>query len=167
MPKTSYVYCDANVFLAYFNKEADRIGILDQLFDEIQQDDQRKIVTSVLSITEVSHVAEEKRKNKLNEAVNAALDSFWGDASLLEFIDFNERVARDARDLIRQAIGLQIALRPNDAIHLASAKYVGVSECLTYDQKLHRFSGMLDMVVREPYVSAPKLPLDFPDDSTT
>ena len=119
MPKISYVYCDANVFLAYFNAEAERLTILDQLFEEVQKDQLRKIVTSVVSITEVSHVAEEKNKNRLNETVYNALESFWGDSSLIEFIDFNERIARQARDLIREAIGQGYALRTNNAIHLA------------------------------------------------
>ncbi len=164
MPKISYVYCDANVFLAYFNAEAGRVTVLDQLFEEMQKDNQRKIVTSVVSITEVSHVAEEKNHNRLDKKVYDALENFWGDNSLIEFVDFNELIARQARDLIRQAISLKYALRTNDAIHLTSAKYVGVSECFTYDQKLNKFSSIIGCDIREPYVSSPKLPLVFPDD---
>lgn len=157
MPKVSYIYCDANVFLAYFNAEAGRVTILDQLFEEVQQDNQRKIVTSVVSITEVSHVAEERTRNRLDEKIYDALESFWGDNSLVEFVDFNELIARQARDLIRKAISLKFVLRTNDAIHLTSAKYVGAAECLTYDQKLYKFSSIVDYDIREPYVSSPRL----------
>lgn len=164
MPKTNYIYCDANVFLAYFNREAERIKLIDQLFEEVQQDNQRKIVTSVISITEVSHVSEEKHRNKLDQSIYDALESFWGDASLIEFVDFNELIARQARDLIRKAIGLKYALRTNDAIHLMSAKFVGVAECFTYDDKLYKFGSFLQYDIRAPYVLAPRLPLDFDED---
>src|SRR2546423_1033068 len=107
MPKINYIYCDANVFLAYFNAEAGRVEILDQLFEEVQKDNQRKIVTSVVSINEVSHVAEEKNRNRLDQKVYEALEHLWGDTSLVEFVDFNELIARQARDLIRQAISLK------------------------------------------------------------
>jgi len=130
----------------------------------VQKDNQRKIVTSVVSITEVSHVAEERNRNRLDKKVYDALEGFWGDVSLIEFVDFNELIARQARDLIRQTISLKYALRTNDAIPLTSAKYVGVSECFTYDQKLNKFSTIIGCDIREPYVSSPKLPLVFPDD---
>lgn len=165
MPKLSYVYCDANVFVAYFNAEAGRVTTLDQLFEEVQKDNQRKIVTSVVSITEVSYVAEEKNRNRLDQKIYEAIEDFWGDTSLIEFVDFNELIARRARDLIRKAITLKYALRPNDAIHLTSAGFAGVTECFTYDQKLHKFSSTVGYDIREPYVNSPKLPFEFPDDS--
>jgi predicted nucleic acid-binding protein len=158
MPKINYIYCDANVFLAYLNAEAGRVDTIDQLFEEIQNDSQRKIITSVVSITEVSHIAEERQRNKPDKKVYDALESLWGDPSLIEFVDFNELVARQARDLIRKAISLKYALRTNDAIHLVSAKYVGVSECFTYDKKLNKFGNILAYDIREPYVSTPRLP---------
>jgi predicted nucleic acid-binding protein len=164
MPQIKYVYCDANIFLAYFNAEAGRVTLLDQLFEEVQKDHQRKIVTSVVSITEVSHIAEEKNRNRLDQKIYDALENFWGDASLIEFVDFNELLARQARDLIREAIRLNYILRTNDAIHLTAAKYVGVAECFTYDHKLHKFSTIMGYDIRESYTNTPKLPLLFPAD---
>lgn len=158
MPKINYVYCDANIFLAYFNAEAGRVEILDQLFEEIQQDNQRKIITSVVSITEVSHVAGEKLRNRLDQQVFDNLENFWGDSSLIEFVDFNELLARQARDLIRKAISLKYSLRTNDAMHLVSAKYAGASECFTYDRGLHKYSSILDISIKEPFVNSPRLP---------
>lgn len=163
MPKTNYVYFDANVFLAYFNAEPNRIRLLDQLIDEIQKDNNRKIITSVLSITEVSHVAEEKLKHRLNQRVYDAIESFWGDSSLIEFVEINELIARQSRDLVRKAISLQYALRPLDALHLVSAQFAGVTECFTYDDKLPKFSSTLGIDIREPYVNSPRLPLNFDD----
>jgi predicted nucleic acid-binding protein len=159
MPKTNYVYCDANIFLAYFNAETKRVNVLDQLFEEVQKDNQRKIMTSVVSITEVSYVAKEKNPNRLDEKMYTALENFWADNSLIEFIDLNELIARQARDLIRQSMSIpkNPALKPNDAIHLASAKYVSVAQCFTYDVKLHKFSTMMGYNITEPYVGNPKL----------
>jgi predicted nucleic acid-binding protein len=94
MPKIRYTYCDANVFLAYFNAEATRINILDQLFETVQKDPNRKIVTSVVSITEVSHVADERNRNQLDPKIYTAIEGFWGDTSLIEFVDFSELIAR-------------------------------------------------------------------------
>lgn len=164
MPKISYIYCDANVFLAFFNAESERIKTLDQFFEEVQQDNHRKLVTSVISITEVSHIAEERMQHRLNKQMDDAFEGFWNDTSLIEFVDLNEIIARQARDLIRKAIPQKLALRPNDAIHLASAKFAGVSECLTYDKKLHRFNSLMGYDIREPYTNSPKLPFVFSDD---
>lgn len=161
MPTTSYVYCDANVFLAYFNAEAGRVEKIDPLFEAIQKDNLRKLITSVVSITEVSHVAEEKHKNKLNATIYNALENFWGDSSLIEFVEVNERIARDARNLIRTAISQGYSLRTNDALHLISAQFAGVREFFTYDQKLIKFGPILDFDVTEPFNQSPQLPLDF------
>lgn len=167
MPKVSYVYCDANVFLAYFNAEVGRIDILTQLFEEIHKDNQRKIVTSVISITEVSHVAAEKTHHQLNQQIYDAIENFWNDTSLIEFVDVNESTARQARDLIREAIASKYTLRPNDALHLVSAKFVGINEFFTYDQKLHKLSDIMGYAILEPYVRSPQLPFTFSDEEET
>jgi predicted nucleic acid-binding protein len=93
-----------------------------------------------------------------------ALENFWGDRSLIEFVDFSELIARQARDLIREAISLKYALHTNDAIHLISAQHVGVSDFFTYDHKLNKFSNILRYDIQEPYLLSPKLPLVFPSE---
>lgn len=158
--KTNYIYCDSCVFLAYFKAEAGRIRTLEQLFEEIQNDPERKLLTSVISITEVSHIAEEKNRQALIAGWEDKLDEFWSDNSLLDFIEFHEPMARKARDLIRRAITLGYSLKPADAIHLASAKYAGVVELFTYDDKLFRFSTSLGFDIKEPYVRQPRLPME-------
>lgn len=163
MSRISYIYCDANVFLAYFNAEENRVQTVDQLFEDIQKDAQKKVVTSVLSITEVSHIAVERTQNKAAQDILNAIDSFWGDMSLIEFIDFNELIARKARELIRHAINLGFSLRTNDAIHLVSAQSIGISEFLTYDKRLEKFSQITNYAIKEPYVMNPRLPFTFED----
>ena len=138
--------------------------MLDQLFEEIQKDSQRKIVTSVISITEVTHVSEERLLKRVDDKVRETLDNFWADSTLLEFVDFNELIARQARDLIRRVIPLGYVLKSHDAIHLATAKYVDAKECFTYDDKLHKYNSYVGLNILSPYVSSPKLPLFSSDD---
>lgn len=166
MPKVSYIYCDSNVFLSYFNAQEERVNLLEQLFEKIQTDRQLKLITSVITITEVSHVAEERKRHQLDAKVYDAIEAFWGDNSLIEFVDFSEFMARQARDLIRQAIDQKYVLKPNDAIQLASAKYVGINECFTYDKSLEKFSALTGYSIREPYLTSPRL-FEFPDDPPT
>lgn len=154
----NYIYCDSCVFLAYFKAEPQRIDTIEQLFQEVQSSPDRKLLTSVLTITEVSHVAEERSHQSLIGGWEDALDEFWADSSLLEFIEFHEPMARKARQLIRQAITLGYTLKPADAIHLASATYAGVSEYFTYDNRLTKFSAMTGLDIKEPYVSQFRLP---------
>lgn len=154
----NYIYCDSCIFLAYFKAEPQRINTIEQLFEEVQTSPDRKLLTSVLTITEVSHVAEEKKQNLLISDWEDDLDEFWADSSLLDFVEFHEPMARKARQLIRQALSNGYTLKPVDAIHLASAKYAGVTEYFTYDTRLVKFSASIGLDIREPYVSQFRLP---------
>jgi predicted nucleic acid-binding protein len=162
MPKTRYIYCDSNVFLAYFNREMPLFPIINQLFEEIEKDKSRQIVTSILSITEVAFHVEERKKHRLMPEALSTMDNFWNDRTLLDLIELNEIIARAARDLIRERFTDKLVLKRDDAIHLASAQYIGADEFLTDDDKLYRYSDALKLDIRKPYVLSPKLP--FPDE---
>lgn len=159
MPKIKYSYVDSCVFLAYFNNQPGRADILEQLFDEITRDNERKLVTSVLSIVEVANVAYEKERQKLDPDFEQKLEIFWSNTTLVEFVDIYEAVARSARTLMRRGIPLGYSLRGADALHLASAQAVEVSEFLTYDDKLKRYSEWMKFEIVEPSVHQPRLPL--------
>ncbi|RMG82666.1 MAG: PIN domain-containing protein [Chloroflexi bacterium] len=161
MPDMRYWYCDANVFLAYFNSEEGRVETIDTLFAQVTQNAYLKLVTSVLSITEVSHVAAERSRGVLDENIDEQLDLLWNDRSLLEFIDFNEVIARKARNLIRYAISNRLVIKPNDAIHLISAQFVGAGRFFTYDKKLEKFSDFMQFPITPPDVDQPPLPLKY------
>ncbi len=159
MPKTKYIYCDSCVFLAYFNAEIGRVNILDQLFEEIEKDNDRKLITSAFSIIEVAHVAIEKQRGKLQSGLEDKLDTFWANTSLLEMIDFHEHIARKTRQLMRKALEMKYSLKGPDALHLVSAQSVGVDEFLTYDD-LAKYASLVGFTIREPYVTQPRLPFE-------
>lgn len=158
MTKINYVYCDSCVFLAYFNAEPERVKILDQLFEEITADSQRKIITSTLSIVEVSHTRHEGDTSRLQTGLAESLNTFWGNDRLLEFIEFHQPLAYKTRNLIRETIEKGYRLKPADAVHLLSAEHIGVSEFFTYDDKiLKKYETFLNFKIVQPYVNQPRL----------
>jgi predicted nucleic acid-binding protein len=60
-------------------------------------------------------------------------------------------VALDARGLLRQArVVDDVALKPCDAIHLATAKRLGLKLFHTYDGKLIKFSQATGLKIEPP-----------------
>lgn len=120
--------------------------------------------TSILTITEVSHLAIEKQRQKLLPDTVTALDKLWNDRNLLTIIDLNRAIADLARDLSRQAIPRNWALRAPDAIHLASAYWLKqrvqrpLHEIHTYDDKLCKFDALIDIPICAPYATQSSLP---------
>ncbi|QPC84459.1 type II toxin-antitoxin system VapC family toxin [Phototrophicus methaneseepsis] len=154
MPTTNYVYFDSCVFLSYFNNETNRADIIEQILDETHEDKNRFIVTSSLSITEVAFVAGEKASNKksrLRFDTEEKFDLLWRDSSILRFVDFQENLARKARQLMRITSERGYRLKPADAIHLVSAELVGASEFFTYDD-LEKYSSFISIDIKLPYV---------------
>lgn len=160
MPNNTYLYCDSCVFIAYFNNESKRVEILDQLFEEVQQSNNKILITSAFTIAEVAYVENERpergQKSRLREDTEERLDQFWNDHSLIEMVDFHEVLARDARKLMRQASMLGYSLKPPDALQLVSAQFVGAVEFLTYDD-LGKYAGLTGLKILEPHIDQPKL----------
>lgn len=106
MPETRYLYVDSNVFISYFNNHSGRATIIEQLFDEVERSPDRKLITSALTIVEVANLAIEKARNKLIPDFEQRLDDLWQNRALIEFVDFHEILARQARTLMRLAVWL-------------------------------------------------------------
>lgn len=124
----AYIYWDACVFLEYFHANPSYIQTLDQILDKIEQDPQQKVVTSVLSLTEIAYVQSEKHRARLAPDFETILNLFWNNRNIIQLIDVNTSIAFQARGFIRQTIPAGYSLKPADAIHLASVQWVGVDE---------------------------------------
>ena len=110
-----------------------------------------------MSIVEVANVRVEKEKWRTLPDIEEKLDNLWGDTSLVKMIEFQEFLARKARKLMRNAISKQYQLKGPDAIHLASAEFVGVSEFLTYDKRLFKYAADMSFPINIPTVRQKRL----------
>ena len=146
--------------LYYLNGDTEKLPILESILENVSKSNKDKIVTSVLSKVEVAWVASEKNKRALSQEEESRIDAFWDDSSIIELVDFNEEITHIARSLLRRSMAQGWdGLKTNDAIHLATAEWVGVSEMHTYDTKLHRYDGFIGLDIKIPNVAQPKLPL--------
>lgn len=152
------LYWDANVILSYFNGDDGRLATLDAILADISRNKNGKIVTSVLSKVEVTWVSNEKLSRVLDKKEEERIDSFWNDASVIEVVDLNDEIAYIARSLLRNAMQRRwTSLKPNDAIHLATAEWVGSSEFNTYDKDLFRYDKHIGIEIRTPFTMQPRL----------
>jgi predicted nucleic acid-binding protein len=161
MGNRGVLYWDANVFISYLNGDMveNRISILEAIFEDIQKENSTKIVTSVLSKVEVSWVASEKFSRALSVAEEENIDNLWNDSSVLEIIELNDDVALHARTLLRNSMATGWQLKPLDAIHLATAQWIGATVVNTYDEKLFKFSSDIGISIEIPKAIQPKLPM--------
>lgn len=160
-PEPTRNYWDACVFLSYINGVAERLPTLDALLDESSDpENEREIVTSAYTITEVAFALHEKAQKALDPEAERKIDALWTDRYAVKLIDFHEGIARDARTLIRGAIASGITgLKPGDAVHLASARALNVAELHTYSKDLPRFEALTGLTIIEPYVAQGQLPV--------
>ena len=145
------VYWDACCFLSYLEGDEDRLPILTALFESAQRGEIR-IMTSVVSLTEVAYRSSEKDAHQLDNNVEEQIDALFADPAVT-LIEYHEGIARRARQLIREAkfsVNEERALKPMDAIHLASALSIGVDAVHTYDDKWTGYAEMLGILIGPP-----------------
>ncbi|MGH2615277.1 MAG: hypothetical protein ACRDJC_08565, partial [Thermomicrobiales bacterium] len=94
-----------------------------------------------MSIVEVAFAPVE-RAAMLDETVVAAIDALWADRSAVQLVEFDQLIAREARSLLRRSIDLNRALKPMDAIHLATATLMQVADCHTTDDRLQAWNDL-------------------------
>jgi predicted nucleic acid-binding protein len=155
------IYWDSCVIIAYLNEDSNYdLKVLDAIVDEVGESNGKiKIVSSVFSKVEVVFDATEKTNNRLSPDAEKKIDDFWKDDSVLEVVEFHDGIVKLARTLIRESIpnGWRV-LEKGDAIHLATAKWVGVSEFHTYDlSHLARYEQTIGFKICEPYTEQPRL----------
>jgi predicted nucleic acid-binding protein len=158
MDKSARVlYWDSCVFLSYIEEVPGRISTLEDVLEEISENKDSIIFTSSMSTVEVAFSDGEKDKRKLDPEIQSKIDALWEDNSVVEMVDLSPIVAQMSRKLMRDALPHGKSLKPNDAIHLATAewlnKYVrSIDEFQTYDQKLESYGPMIGIKVCEPHV---------------
>lgn len=121
-----------------------------------------KIITSIVSIVEVTHASHERENNFLDPDIEEKLNSIWLNTDII-LIEFNQVIAQNAAYLIRNAISNGWRLKSKDAIHLATAQWVNdftifpITEVNTYDQRLIKFCTSIGLSICEPHVIQFKL----------
>ena len=106
------------------------------------------------SATRKSFAAIEKEQGTLDPDIERQIDDLWRPGSPITTVEFYDLIGLDARALMRQGIAQGWGLlQPADAMHLATAKRMEVSEMHTYDDRLLRWDGELGFPIREPFVA--------------
>lgn len=152
------IYWDADVWLSYINGESDRLPILDALFaDSSSPKGNIKLCTSEMSEVEVAFAKAEQDKKALDSDVEEQIDALWADSETLQVIEYHHTIGIEARKMIRMGMEKGWQLKPMDAIHLATAKFLGVSEFHTYDKRLLKYSGEVGFPIVEPRTTQPRM----------
>src|SRR3954453_815803 len=151
------VYWDACVFLAYIDDFEDRAHLLGTILDEAKQG-QLELLTSVVSLVEVCFGADEQEERQLRPEVETKIQSLWLPPSPVRLVELYPLISDTARQMMRQAMTRVERLTPMDAIHLATARQLGVSVFHTYDQRLFKFSPRVGFPIIEPETAARRLP---------
>lgn len=125
------VYWDSDAFLGLINGEADKINECDEVWREAQQS-KFQIVTSTLTIAEVIFV---KGVPKLDPAKRPIVTAFFR-ARWIVMRPVTRSIAELARDVVWDN-----AIKPKDAIHIASAAADKIAE-------MHSFDG--DLINKSP-----------------
>jgi predicted nucleic acid-binding protein len=118
-------------------------------------------VTSAISLVEVAYAKQEKDGRAPSAAVDAQITKLWVSPSPVMVAEFHPLIAADARTLIREAMVGGRSLKPNDAIHLATARSLGIRVVETYDRRLLTLSEISGLKIREPLL--PQGMLDLRD----
>ena len=123
------IYWDSCVWLSYINGHPNRLPVLETLLaDSSSPLGDIELVTSTVSQTEVAFAFVEQDNQLPDPAVEAKIDSLWNDKRTMRLIEYHTVIAVEARTLIRLGLQSRWSLKPLDAIHLATARWYGVTE---------------------------------------
>ncbi len=151
-------YLDANVLIAYVANEEGRAGVVESVLEDARGG-RIELPTSVLSITEVAFISTDQVDGELADS-EEAIDQLWVPSSPINVVDVSTRVAREARAIIRQSKrqGTK-AIKPADAIHLASAAIHQCARLFTYEKEATRgqWEDLIRLRVAEPFLDEPRL----------
>src|ERR1700737_4504174 len=150
-------YWDSGVFVAYFNDEPKRADVVENLLNE-GKDGKLTVITSAFACVEVLKLKDQKHLTKEHEQM---ISDFF-EYPFIKLVDATRGVCEAARHLIWK----HPALKPKDAVHLASALAYVEREYLdvlfSYDADFLKLDGVATQKfhIKEPYIE--QLPL-FPE----
>jgi len=151
---------DTDVILSYLNKEPNRLSVLKQIFHDIKNDDNLKIITSVLSKDEIFYLMD-SGKIQMDSASETKINGFFHDSSIIELVSVNEHIVDISRDFKRELKKNKLKFESPDAIHLATAEWLKVDEFYTYNlQDFNRVSHRVSFPIKEPCLQ--QLIMPFP-----
>jgi predicted nucleic acid-binding protein len=101
-------------------------------------------------VAEVAFRSIESQQGQLDDGALASIEALWVPQPGIVLVDIGEDIARGARDLMRAALPRGWRLKPNDAIHLATAAVIGADVVHTYDRTLWKYGELLGIPVHEP-----------------
>ena len=121
-----------------------------------------RLYTSELARVEVAFAAREQRGQALDPQMEQAIDSLWANPEAVVLVEHHSGISLEARSLMREAITRGWSLKPLDAIHLATARWLSkvgitVEEFHTYDQQLLRYEPMVGFKIAEPNTLQPRM----------
>jgi predicted nucleic acid-binding protein len=140
------VYWDAAVFHALFGKEAGRVEICEKV-EQAARAGSIHIYTSTATFVECVWL--KGVPNRLDSSHEAEISKYFQN-SFIRPVLCDRLIAERARALIWK---FYPGLKPKDAIHLASALFIGVDVLHTYDSDLLKLSGKIGnpaMKIEEP-----------------
>ncbi len=144
-------YWDASVFLSAINANPDRLPVIQAILDDCDEG-KSNIYTSMLSITEVAFATTEKDSGVLDEQAEKAIEKLWLPPSPIKLVEVHGPILQDAKALMRDGITRGFALKPADAIHLATAKRLQVDRVHTYDPKWLKYGDIIGCTISEPAI---------------
>jgi predicted nucleic acid-binding protein len=152
------VYWDADVWLSYINGEANRLPTLDALLaDSSSPKGNIELYTSQMSEVEVAFGKTEQDNKALDGDIEKQIDALWSDRDTLKVVEYHHTIGIEARRIIRLGIEKGWKLKPMDAIHLATAKFLEVAEFHTYDKRLLKYSNEIGFPIVEPQIIQPRM----------
>lgn len=163
--KRKIIYWDACVFLSYINEYPGRVATLESVLHlHRSSSDSTTVYTSTLSHVEVSFGASEQQNNALDPQTEQRIDRLWKGSGSVNSVEFHQVIAQTAKALIRQAISHGWSLKPADAVHLATAKWLTntrlpVAEFHTYDSGLKKYEKIVGFDIVEPHTDKPMMSL--------
>lgn len=155
-PKKSPIkyYWDACVFIAAITGDPDELPVIEAMLNEAEKGD-IEIYTSLFSTIEVAFSEDEKTSGTLDPQIQEKIQKLWNLPSPIKVIEIHSIIASKAVLLMRRALSDGWSLKPADAIHLVTAEHLGVSEFHTYDDKLYKFSQLVNYSIKKPELIQP------------